>query len=326
MIWSLQILRFIAALMVVYVHSSSLAFITTGSGGFISHDLANTGRAGVDIFFVLSGVVISLSAKGLTSQQFLWRRVRRILPIYWVACAPAVVSALSIGISWREMLASVFLWPATDVMTQPLLQVSWTLTFEMLFYLSAALVLSNRRWLYALLGLYALAFCLRPLGPVFRVLGNPLVVEFLLGVIIARAPPRRWAVVGLPIGVAVLTLSGLFGVAPSGAILPALNGEENIQRVCVYGLPAAMIVYGTMQIEGRKSIWTYAGDMSYSLYLFHLLAVMLLLNIFRLYPTQPDLTVVVAMLASVLLSWCVHELIERPILWALPSDINSVRF
>ncbi len=50
MIWSLQILRFIAALMVVYVHAEDLALIATGSSGTIPHDLAIVGAAGVDIF------------------------------------------------------------------------------------------------------------------------------------------------------------------------------------------------------------------------------------------------------------------------------------
>jgi len=35
MIWSLQVLRFVAALMVVYVHAAQTAFAATGSNGFI---------------------------------------------------------------------------------------------------------------------------------------------------------------------------------------------------------------------------------------------------------------------------------------------------
>src|SRR6266550_3905557 len=91
MIWSLQILRFIAALMVVYVHASQTAFAVTGSIGIIPHDIAVMGHAGVDIFFVLSGVVIAKTAPGVSAAQFAWRRIRRILPIYFAAlvvCSP----------------------------------------------------------------------------------------------------------------------------------------------------------------------------------------------------------------------------------------------
>jgi hypothetical protein len=50
MIWSLQVLRFLAALMVVYVHAAQIAFVATTSSGFIPHNIAIMGRAGVDIF------------------------------------------------------------------------------------------------------------------------------------------------------------------------------------------------------------------------------------------------------------------------------------
>src|SRR5260370_42714369 len=187
MIWSLQILRFIAALMVVYAHAASIALAATGSIGIIQHDLAVIGVAGVDIFFVLSGVVIAKTAPGMTSTQFAWRRIRRILPIYLVACVPLLIATTGLG--WRDVVSTLLLWPATDVMTAPVLPVAWTLSFEMLFYFSAALILHDRRWLYALGCLYGMALALRPLSPVFQFLGNPLAVEFLIGVVLAYAPP-----------------------------------------------------------------------------------------------------------------------------------------
>jgi hypothetical protein len=49
MIWSLQILRFIAALMVVYTHAAQIALADTGSPGILPLDLVVMGRSGVDI-------------------------------------------------------------------------------------------------------------------------------------------------------------------------------------------------------------------------------------------------------------------------------------
>ncbi|WP_409192548.1 hypothetical protein [Bradyrhizobium sp. RDM4] len=45
--------------MVVYVHAAQTAFDTTGSVGLIRYKIAGLGLAGVDIFFVISGVVIA---------------------------------------------------------------------------------------------------------------------------------------------------------------------------------------------------------------------------------------------------------------------------
>jgi exopolysaccharide production protein ExoZ len=324
MIWSLQILRFAAALMVVYFHAEEVAFVATGSSGFIPHDLASMGRAGVDIFFVLSGVVISRTAQGLTASQFTWRRIRRIMPMYLVCCVPAFLIAGKTGFGWREVLASLLLWPATDVMTVPLLPVAWTLCFEMLFYACVAKILHDRRWLYILLGLYGVAFVLRPLGPVFQFLGNPLILEFLFGVAIARAPmsrPCRW---GIPIGFAALALAGPLHIAPTGGDIDFLKGEEGVQRVLVYGLPAALIVYGAMQIKARESVWTYLGDASYTLYLAHTFIVSALLTLWIIVPLQADLIIAITITASVVFAWRIYEAIEKPLLRALPTSATMV--
>jgi exopolysaccharide production protein ExoZ len=329
LIWSLQVLRFIAALMVVYVHAAQTAFAVTGSIGIIPHGLFITGLAGVDIFFVLSGVVIAKTAPGMTASQFVWRRLRRILPIYFAAlliCLPLLVRASESGVGWRAAVSTLLLWPATDVMTAPLLGVAWTLSFEMLFYLSVALVLHDRRWLYVLGVLFGAAFALRPFGPVFQFLGNPLVFEFLFGVAIASAQRWRGGLLGIPLGFAGLAMAGFLHLAPAGETLESLTGQENLRRVFVYGLPAAMIVYGFMQIKARESLWTRLGDASYSLYLFHPTILGLLLMLWLKAPaTQSDLIICIGIAASVILACLAHIKIEKPMLKAIPTSIGTPR-
>lgn len=318
MIWSLQTLRFVAALMVVYTHAAQTAYTATGSYGLLPHEFQIAGRAGVDIFFILSGVVIAKTAPGLSWQEFAWKRFRRIIPLYYLVLVPALLIVVRTGFGWREFLATFILWPATDVMTVPLLPVAWTLCFEMLFYTAAALVLAERRWLWVLLGLYALAVALRPLGPIFQFLGNPLVIEFLLGVGIARLlPAYSVAIWGLPVGFLVIVTAGFLGVAPRGGDLEFLVGEQGFQRVTVYGIPAALIVYGTIQIKTGQSVWTHLGDSSFTLYLTHTIPVTGLLALWMVYPIDPDLIIVIGTSASVLLAWRLYERVERPILTAL---------
>ena len=83
-IWSLQALRFWAALSVVMFHAYSTTEHFTGHFGVFGMNGAIFGRAGVDIFFVLSGVIISLTSRGLSAGQFAARRAQRILPLYWI--------------------------------------------------------------------------------------------------------------------------------------------------------------------------------------------------------------------------------------------------
>lgn len=314
MIWSLQTLRFVAAAMVVCVHAAQTALEATGSTGVVPYDIAGLGLTGVDLFFVISGVVIARTAPGLTAGQFAWRRVRRIVPLYLMCCIPAVIVAAPAGFGWRELVATFLLWPATDVMTAPLLGVAWTLSFEMLFYGSAALVLANRLWALVLLAAYVIAFGLRPISPVFQFLGNPIIIEFLFGVAIAYAPRLNAGVATVCTGVALLLVAGLLGFAPAGGPLDFLRGDDNLRRVFVCGVPAAIIVYGAMQIQSAPSVWTYLGDASYSLYLVHTFMVTPLQALWTKFPIPPEAIMVIGLVASLLFAWRVHELVEKPIL------------
>jgi exopolysaccharide production protein ExoZ len=314
MIWSLQILRFVAAAMVVYVHAAQTAFAATGSVGLLPYNIAGLGLTGVDIFFVISGVVIAKTAPGLTPGQFAWRRIRRIVPLYFVCCIPAAIVAAPAGFGWRELVATFLLWPATDVMTAPLLSVAWTLSFEMLFYASATLVLLNRWWALALAGLYVVAFCFRPFAPIFEFLGNPIIIEFLFGIAIARAPKLDVGIPAIFTGAAMLVLAGVLGLAPVGGTLDFLRGDDNLRRVFVCGIPATIIVYGTMQIRTTPSAWTYLGDASYALYLVHTFMVTPLQALWTKFPIPADAIIAIGLITSVLFAWRVHELVEKPML------------
>ena len=164
--------------MVVYVHSAEVAALATGSHGLLPQSMQLVGRSGVDIFFVISGVITSKIAVGLSWQEFAWRRWRRIVPIYFLMCLPTVLIAAKTGFGWRSIVATFMLWPVTDVMTEPLLPVAWTLCFEMLFYAMMAIVLWRPKAAFVLLALYGAAIILRPVGPLFQFLGNLMVLEF----------------------------------------------------------------------------------------------------------------------------------------------------
>ncbi|WP_245511740.1 MULTISPECIES: acyltransferase [unclassified Mesorhizobium] len=313
LIWSLQVLRFVAALMVVYVHAAQTAVTATGSNGLLPHDLQVAGFAGVDIFFVISGVIIARTAPGLTWRSFAWRRFRRIVPLYLLISIPYAIVAYKTGFGWRDAVATLLLWPATDQMTAPALPAAWTLCFEMLFYAAATVVLVDRRLLWGLLGIFGLAMMFRSAGPVLQFLGNPLIIEFGFGIALAYAPKWKPAVWCLPIGAAAMITVGFIGMAPQGGTMEFLAGDNGFQRVLVYGLPAAMIVFGTMQIDAQPSAWTVLGDASYMLYLIHTLPITLLLVVWTVFPIPADLIIVIGTATSVLFAWRMYILFELPL-------------
>src|SRR6266540_1765778 len=131
---SIQVMRFIAASMVVLCHCASGHFFV--------------GSAGVDIFFVISGYIITgvMAKKNVAS--FVRDRLTRIYPPYWLALLPLLV--LEWDGDFLRLLSSVSLWPIFGEFRRLYLQVGWTLSYEMLFYAGAAVVVWNRQMFWPL--------------------------------------------------------------------------------------------------------------------------------------------------------------------------------
>jgi exopolysaccharide production protein ExoZ len=213
--YGVQALRFAAATAVVVTHAVDLAGTRLGLETVLAGGtLENFGAVGVDVFFVISGFIIATTTRGQTGAgaagAFLWRRFRRVAPIYWLLSLPILIGMARGGTLSPEVAAATFLfWPFSGLeMTFPALGPGWTLCFEMLFYAGFGLAIAGgRRVAWGLVGAYAamLAAGLVVAAPVLRFWGAPIILEFLLGVGIAtvwRFAPRRlglWAV-----GLAVL--------------------------------------------------------------------------------------------------------------------------
>lgn len=158
---SLEHWRGIAALAVVFRHGFYPMTVTDQ----VLHPvvrffvfLSEYGGYGVIIFFVLSGYCISVKGvatlkKNETARHFAVDRVLRIFPTYWAACLFAILVAVmaspfsagklvaSLPAGPLGLLGDVFLiHPYLNV--PPVLGVSWTLVYEVGFYLMTAAGLS----------------------------------------------------------------------------------------------------------------------------------------------------------------------------------------
>ena len=129
----LQAVRAIAALGVLLHHAGHAADKYGGPMPLI--ELTGMGRAGVDLFFVLSGFIIlhATVGRGLTWKAFAHARFRRIYLPYWPAgLVMAVIifgSASTDSTILRNLIASVTLLPVGE----PMLNVAWTLQHEVMF-------------------------------------------------------------------------------------------------------------------------------------------------------------------------------------------------
>lgn len=275
---SVQVLRGVAAMGVVIYHSTGARF--------------GVGAAGVDLFFVISGFIMAHVSVGRAPLDFMADRLWRILPLWFVALAAQL---LLFPAEWNQCraLASVTMWPAWPYWCFPYVVQGWTLSYELLFYLLVALFIRRQGWLFVVLPALVAWRLISPTPP-FLWLGNPLVLEFLMGVALAKLP-RRYGPHLLFIGLVWIALAP---VEP-----------KSLMRVVYWGIPAAMIVHGFLAVEKAFKERQYRvpvalGDASYSIYLFHVMLMRPLIG-------QPAvLSVMTAMIGG----YIIHRLIERTLL------------
>lgn len=286
------------------------------------------GARGVDVFFVISGFIMYTAARDEHLLRFITRRLIRIFPLYWLAtfCLMLIILVFQgRHASWTETMLSLALVPHYSEshagQIWPILVPGWTLSYELLFYALFALGIATRRVVavpaLAIVALVTLGALLKPSSAIFVVMTNPLLIEFLLGMLIALVVHHRPSL-----------LTGIV-IAAMAALL--VGYVEQAGRVFVFAT-AAFMVLGAVWFErwrpGRPiAALRLLGDASYSIYLFHSpflflvdrLWVERLNGISLLAANAVALAEIVAALA---VGVVLHLVLERPVLrtlnrWAL---------
>jgi peptidoglycan/LPS O-acetylase OafA/YrhL len=280
-------LRAVAALMVLLHHLNSI------SGNLLSFRFSpvDEGFLGVDIFFVLSGFILSHVyahwdwASPRAYGMFLWRRLARIYPLHL-----AVLVALIAMVAPRGLL-NTNLWEVADLPRHVLLLQAWTweLTWNLpswsisaewaaylAFPLAVQLILRPARLLLPLLLVAALLVGFQILGIARSGIWGSwlgwaalsrIAAEFALGVLgfrLVQGLPHspRWDLVAAAAFCAVFLLpSGLLQILSIGVLVPAIGVSAGwVQRLL-----------GSRVLGSR--VLVALGVISYAIYMVHFPAI-----------------------------------------------------
>ena len=151
----IDLLRIFAALAVLCFHwfgqINTQQYIFSGTNyvdGGLFPRISAYGEMGVDLFFIISGAVISRSALGKNIGEFLFARIKRVYPAFFFAILLSFIITRSysqaLGHSGLSMLPGNFLMLGNVVHVPWIDGVFWTLECEWKFYLGIALAL----WFY----------------------------------------------------------------------------------------------------------------------------------------------------------------------------------
>ncbi len=286
-IHNIQILRGIAAMMVVFHHT--IGQMGSRGGRDLGFEII-IGRAGVDLFFVISGFIMVYVThdRDRTPIEY-WRgRIIRIAPLYWFYTLTLALIALvapsmlrSTDLQLVHFLKSLFFIPSQhpifETKLYPILVQGWTLNYEMYFYLIFGLLLAIKTprqrigmLSIILVGLVAIGFLFPPKGsnlvePLWQTYTSPLLLEFLFGALIGVAYIHWYHQVRQVSRVCIILGLGLFA-------LGVWQPDWTELRVIKWGLPSAFLVTGALGLETNQSgngILMMLGNASYSTYLNH---------------------------------------------------------
>ena len=343
----LQILRGVAAALVVADHSFYMRVYLGISSPRYGYAATIMGDIGVSAFFILSGFLMVRQTKDMfgivvAPLLFAYRRIVRIVPMYWIATVVWIVAR----IRWHDViphlrgqvLSSLFFLPNFYSLPrmQPVLLPGWTLNYEVAFYVLFAfcLFLPRRAGLITLMSVLFVAFevgSLHFFNPGASVTGflyfytQPYIGLFLCGALMAvvEREMKRVPRVTFPVSPALLLL-----VPATLILISPTNLGARIEWGQVTGFIAVVVLLCSLESDRAPGpfdrLLMILGDASYSVYLFHILVLSKGIQILARVPHLTfllTLSPVRFMLVSVFLSYVVgvgiHYTIERPLTQSL---------
>ena len=267
--------------------------------------------------FIMVYVTAGRERGAASAADFAIARASRIYPLWWLFMSVTAIYFLSVhgvpGDPIQFQLAgqseAVYLLNSALLLPQaghPALGIGWTLIHEMYFYVVfAAFLFAPQKWLPFLLAGWAAFVVACDLAGysnyyptnLFELANYPMTVEFIAGAFAALLVMSGRRAFALP-----LTFIGAGAFIVSMFVFSNADAEYTLRwgRVLWFGLPAVILIYGITSLEAegglKLAVWpprlqrwaewiwrrlVRLGDISFALYLGHILAISGLKRLFE---------------------------------------------
>lgn len=286
-------IRGIAACWVVFYHFCAMAARSPGLVNLPNTPVIGRGYLGVDLFFILSGFVLTLTYRGQAksfssneARRFLIGRIFRIFPLHWCILACFLLALPFMGKGWplqdmhpeKNFIFSFLLMQSWVHLPLEWNAPAWSLSDELLAYIAfPAFMLGvarvNRRWLALALawGAFAVLGCLCASTKVVgldHTQGIGIIrclLEFPAGMLLCRMVQLKplsqrgatWCLAG---GAALLALALLH----ESLDMLALPAFSLLILSCASNEPLPAAIFGNAPVH-------FLGEISFSIYLVHAL-------------------------------------------------------
>jgi len=322
MIYSIQYLRMVASLAVVFAHS-----------------LGGLGDQGVDIFFVISGYIVLhlIASTKRAPGLFFLARILRIAPMYYLLTALSILLGCAYEPTFSHIIQSLlfikYQWAA------PVLEVGWTLDYEFIFYALCAfglLITNNVKYVAIVVSLPLFCGTLILDFYLFPDKKYGLFMEFWYGIAVYFLIRSKFLVdyfntkQTLCIKKAFLCVLIVFAIVISAFSILTIdaNGKAYL-RFITFGLPAALLVYLSILYEKlfglRKfKVLLLLGASSYSIYLSHKITLFLYYGSVGIAKNNNILIDMVGFFISILIGIFIYLLVERPIMNLVQSFLKNL--
>jgi peptidoglycan/LPS O-acetylase OafA/YrhL len=322
----IDLLRFLAAIAVVLFHYTFRGYAASNYSPMAFPEISSVtkyGYLGVELFFLISGFVILMTASSGSLNKFVASRVARLYPAFWLSCTVTFMIVLTFGGERFSADTKQFLLNLTMlhefIHVKSIDGVYWSLTIELKFYAMVVLVLLLRQihraetflmaWLAV--SIMLIFFPLYRLREIFIVDYSP---YFVGGAVCFLIYQRGWS----------LNRLAMIFVSLALAIYGALHSLEIIEKT--YSTPfdgasvAAIICifFGVMMLVASRKLtlvaernWMLVGALTYPLYLIHQNIGYIMLGYAhnRVNSYVALLTVIGTMLLA---AYAIHRFVEKP--------------